>query len=105
MKKFNINYNLLCDLMKIYEFLLIAYPREFFDTKSINFSRLSNFLKNLSSRILENFYFDKLLKILEKMNQRKLFLNNLLNITLSYKNQKIFLLNYYQLFILFWVFS
>ena len=70
MKKFNINYTLLCDLVKIFEFILIAYPKEFFDTKSINFSRFANFLKNLSSRILEKFYFDKLLKIFEKMHQR-----------------------------------
>jgi len=69
MKKFNINYMLLCDLMKIFEFILIAYPKEFFDTKSINFSRFSIFLKNLSSRILEKFYFEKLLRIVEKMNQ------------------------------------
>ena len=73
MKKFNNSYVLLCDLMKIFEFILIAYPKEFFEIKSINFSRFANFMKNLSSRILDKFYLEKLLRILEKMNLRKIF--------------------------------
>lgn len=71
MKRFNISYTLLCDLMKIFEFMLIAYSKELFDVKSINFSRFTNFLKNLSSRILDKFYIEKLMKIIDKMNQRK----------------------------------
>jgi hypothetical protein len=70
MKRFNISYNLLCDLIKIFEFIFTAYSKELFDIKSINFSRFANFIKNLSSRILDITYMDKLLKIIDKMNQR-----------------------------------
>lgn len=76
MKRFNISYGLLCDLMKIFEFMLIAYSKELFEIKSINFSRFANFIKNLSSRILDKFYLEKLMKIIEKMNQRNFLKQN-----------------------------
>lgn len=65
-KKMLFSYQILCDLMKILEFLLAAYPAKFFDVSNINFSRFSNFLKNLSSRILDKNYIDKLLNLIDK---------------------------------------
>lgn len=64
-KKLMNNFLFMNDLMKIFEFLLTSYPNEFFDINSINFSRFSNFLKNLSSRILDKGYTEWLLKLLE----------------------------------------
>merc|ERR1712032_381364 len=58
--------------MKIFEFMLIAYSKELFDVKSINFSRFANFIKNLSSRILDKFYMGQLMKVIEKMNQQNI---------------------------------
>ncbi len=66
LKKLNVSFNMFCDLMKIFEFLLAAYPNEFLDTSTLNYSRFCNFLKNLSSRILETTYLDNLMKIFEK---------------------------------------
>jgi hypothetical protein len=65
-KRLMFSYNMMCDLMKIFEFLLTAYPDEFFNLNSLNYSRFSNFLKNLSSRIIENHYLQQLLTIFEK---------------------------------------
>jgi len=65
-KKMLFYYSHLCDLMKILEFLLAAYPNEFIDTSTINFSRFANFLKNLSSRILDKNYMEKLINFIEK---------------------------------------
>jgi hypothetical protein len=61
-RKLKFSYEMLCNLMKILEFLLAAYPNEFFDKNTINFSRFSNFLKNLSSRILDKVYIENLVK-------------------------------------------
>jgi hypothetical protein len=55
----------LSDIMKIMEFVLLSYPDQFYDIKNINFSRFSNFLKNLSSRILDSNYFEKLTEIVK----------------------------------------
>lgn len=66
LKKLSFSYNMLCDLMKIFEFLLAAYPNEFYDLTTLNYSRFCNFLKNLSSRILEKNYIGQLMKIFEK---------------------------------------
>lgn len=70
-KKLMFNYSIFCDLMRILEFLLSAYPNEFFDTQTINFSRISNFLKNLSSRILDKGYLDNLISLIEKFKHGK----------------------------------
>jgi hypothetical protein len=64
-KKLVSSYAFLCDLMKIFEFLLSSYPKEFFDVNSLSFSRFSNFLKNLSSRILDKNYVSKFFKLIE----------------------------------------
>lgn len=67
-KRLLFNYNMLCDLIKIYEFLLNAYPNEFLDVNSLNYSRFCNFLKNLSSRILDKMYMDQFIEILKISN-------------------------------------
>ena len=66
LKKLIFSYTLLCDLMKIFEFLLAAYPNEFFDVSTLNYSRFVNFLKNTSSRLLEKPYISNLMNLLEK---------------------------------------
>lgn len=58
-KKAKLSFGFLCDLIKIVEFLLMAYPKDFFNVENLNCSRLISFLKNVSSRILENSYFEK----------------------------------------------
>jgi len=65
LRKLTFTYVLLCDLMKILEFLIQSLPEEFFNINSLNYSRLCNFLKNLSSRILFKPYLSQLLKLLE----------------------------------------
>jgi hypothetical protein len=65
LKQLFFTHSILCDLMKIFEFLLTAYPYEFFDISSLNYSRFVNFLKNTSSRILENTYITQLIKLSE----------------------------------------
>jgi hypothetical protein len=65
LKQLFFTHSILCDLMKIFEFLLAAYPFEFFDISSLNYSRFLNFLKNTSSRILENTYITQLIKLSE----------------------------------------
>src|SRR5690606_11407944 len=74
-KRLMFTYNMLCDLMKIFEFLLNAYPDEFLDIESLNYSRFCNFLKNIASRIIDKFYLSPLIKILEKENVCKYILN------------------------------
>jgi hypothetical protein len=64
LKKLTFVYSLLCDLMKIFEFLLTAYPYEFFDISTLNYSRFVNFLKNTSSRIIEKNYINQLVQLL-----------------------------------------
>jgi hypothetical protein len=71
LKRLMFAYNILCDLMKIFEFLLNAYPDEFIDVDTLNYSRFCNFLKNISSRVLEKHYFNQLVTIFEKENIRK----------------------------------
>jgi hypothetical protein len=59
-------YNMMCDLMKIFEFLFTTNPDQFFNINSLNYSRFSNLLKNISSRIIEKHYLQRLLTILKK---------------------------------------
>jgi hypothetical protein len=73
LKKLTFVYSLLCDLMKIFEFLLTAYPYEFFDTTTLNYSRFVNFLKNTSSRILEKTYINQLMQLLAMTKQANNF--------------------------------
>lgn len=64
-------YNHLADLMKIFEFLLSAYPNEFFDQNTINCSRFINFLKNVSTRLIAPQYLKNLLEIFSKSSSGK----------------------------------
>ena len=65
-RKFRYSFNSLVCLMKIFEFLILAYPKPFLDTNSISFSYLSSYLKNLCNRIVEKNYFDQIKKFFEK---------------------------------------
>jgi hypothetical protein len=65
-KKMIQSYVLLTELCQIYEFMVSACSKYFFDIGSLNFSRLSNFLKNLSSRIIEPTYFTNFKKLVER---------------------------------------
>jgi hypothetical protein len=73
LKKLTFVYSLLCDLMKIFEFLLTAYPYEFFDTTTLNYARFVYFLKNTSSRILEKTYINQLVQLLSMTKQANNF--------------------------------
>jgi hypothetical protein len=61
----NESFAFLCEMSKIFEFLLILYPSEFYKTSTLSFSRLSNFLKNISSRIVDKSYSQKFVDITE----------------------------------------
>ncbi len=65
-RKFRYSFNSLICLMKIFEFLILAYPKPFLDTNSISFSYLASYLKNLCNRIVEKNYFDQIKKFFEK---------------------------------------
>ena len=65
-RKFRYSYNSLVSLMKIFEFLILAYPKPFLDTNSINFSFFAQYLKNLCNRIVEKNYFDQIKRFFEK---------------------------------------
>jgi IS1 family transposase len=60
------SYVLFSELCQIYEFMVSACSKYFFEIGSLNFSRLSNFLKNISSRIIEPDYFKKFQDIIER---------------------------------------
>ncbi len=49
-------------LINILEFSMTLYPKDFLNVESLNFSRLSNFLKNLSSRIIGKTLFTEVLE-------------------------------------------
>jgi hypothetical protein len=59
------NFDFLSEMIKILEFLLIPYPSDFYKTSTLCFSRLSNFLKNISSRILDKTFSQKFIEITE----------------------------------------
>lgn len=58
-------------MCKIFEFLLLPYPSDFYKTSTLCFSRLSNFFKNMSSRILEKSFSDKFIQIIDMHRQGK----------------------------------
>ena len=63
-----INYNNLCDLLKINEFFLVVFKTEYLNLNSLSFINLCNILKNLTCRILEKFFFENLKYISEVLN-------------------------------------
>jgi hypothetical protein len=64
------SYNEMCQLLKIYEFLLLIYPDEFLDTKKLNYLNFINVLKNISTRILSKPYIDHMLQLIKNINPK-----------------------------------
>ena len=62
------SYNEMCQLLKIYEFLLLIYPDEFLDTKKLNYLNFINVLKNISTRILSKPYIDHMYQLIKTIN-------------------------------------
>jgi hypothetical protein len=62
------SYNEMCQLLKIYEFLLLIYPDEFLDTKKLNYLNFMNVLKNISTRILSKPYIDHMYQLIKTIN-------------------------------------
>jgi hypothetical protein len=65
-RRFRYSFSSLANLMKIMEFLVLAYPKPFLDINSINFSYFASYLKNLSNRIIEKNYFSQIKTFFEK---------------------------------------
>ena len=64
------SYNEMCQLLKIYEFLLLIYPDEFLDTKKLNYLNFINVLKNISTRILSKPYIEHMLQLIKTINPK-----------------------------------
>ena len=64
------SYNEMCQLLKIYEFLLLIYPDEFLDTNKLNYLNFINVLKNISTRILSKPYIDHMLQLIKNINPK-----------------------------------
>ena len=58
------SYNEMCQLLKIYEFLILIYPNEFLDTNKLNYINFINVLKNISSRVINKPYIDHVIKLI-----------------------------------------
>lgn len=65
-RKFRYSFSSLTSLMKIMEFLVLAYPKPFMDINNINFSYFASYLKNLSNRIIEKNYFSQIKAFFDK---------------------------------------
>jgi len=70
-KKFFQNSFQLFDSFKIFEFFIGEFPNEFFDTQSLNFSRIVNFLKNASSRVLKKPNLNSIIQFYSKLKLSK----------------------------------
>ena len=64
------SYNEMCQLLKIYEFLLLIYPDEFLDVKKLNYLNFMNVLKNISTRILSKPYIDHMMQLIKIINPK-----------------------------------
>ena len=64
------SYNEMCQLLKIYEFLILIYPDEFLDTKKLNYINFINVLKNISTRVLKSPYIDQILQLIKTINPK-----------------------------------
>ena len=64
------SYNEMCQLLKIYEFLLLIYPDEFLDTKKLNYLNFINVLKNISTRILSEPYIGHMMQLIKNINPK-----------------------------------
>ena len=65
-RKFRYSFNSLSSLMKIMEYLVLAYPNPFLDINNISFSYFASYLKNLCNRIVEKNYLSQVKTFLEK---------------------------------------
>ena len=64
------SYNEMCQLLKIYEFLLLIYPDEFLDTTKINYIHFINVLKNISTRVINKPYIDHIVQLINFINPK-----------------------------------
>ena len=64
------SYNEMCQLLKIYEFLLLIYPDEFLDTTKLNYINFTNVLKNISTRIINKQYIEHVQQLISFINPK-----------------------------------
>ena len=64
------SYNEMCQLLKIYEFLLLIYPDEFLDTSKLNYINFMNILKNISTRVINKPYIDHIQQLITFINPK-----------------------------------
>ena len=64
------SYNEMCQLLKIYEFLLLIYPNEFLDTSKLNYINFINVLKNISTRLINKPYIDHIQQLISFINPK-----------------------------------
>ena len=64
------SYNEMCQLLKIYEFLLLIYPDEFLDTTKINYLNFINVLKNISTRVIDKSYIGHVQQLIAFINPK-----------------------------------
>ena len=64
------SYNEMCQLLKIYEFLLLIYPDEFLDTAKLNYLNFINVLKNISTRVINKPYILHIQQLIEFINPK-----------------------------------
>ena len=63
------SYNEMCQLLKIYEFLIIIYPDEFLDVNKLNYINFINVIKNLSTRVINKPYIEHISNLISFINQ------------------------------------
>ena len=64
------SYNEMCQLLKIYEFLLLIYPDEFLDVSKLNYLNFMNVLKNISTRVIDKSYLSYLQQLITFINSK-----------------------------------
>ena len=64
------SYNEMCQLLKIYEFLLLIYPDEFLDTSKLNYINFMNVLKNISTRVINKPYIEHIKQLITFINPK-----------------------------------
>ena len=64
------SYNEMCQLLKIYEFLLLIYPNEFLDTSKLNYINFINVIKNISTRVINKPYIDHIQQLITFINPK-----------------------------------
>ena len=64
------SYNEMCQLLKIYEFLILIYPDEFLDTSKLNYLNFMNVLKNISTRVINKPYIEYVQQLITFINPK-----------------------------------